>query len=205
MNCTTTQGFGENANPFYKGDGLKGHTGIDIVCGSYSSIQPKMRFYVYKVLNGTTQIASDGSGFTGVFGIDEENNEWLYGHCIPIAEEGRWYETWETIGYESNKGRVYSGGIEITKSMQDAGDTRGHHRHIQKRECEKVSELTKIPLYKYGGEPLQIDGKYIQIIDYNNGFNGCVDWSKDAERKILKQIVVAATKVVELLRLLRLN
>jgi len=201
MTCTTTQGFGENANGAYSREGLKGHTGRDIVCGFGSKIYPERRIYVYKVLDGTNQIANDGSGFTGVFGIDEEGHEWLYGHCVTLATEGKWYETTDVIGLESNKGEVYAGGIRITKSMQDAGDTRGHHRHVQKRECELVDELTKIPLYNYQWQPLQFNGKYVQIRDYNNGFNGCVDWSKDGQRKILKQIVVAATKVVELLKL----
>ena len=201
MTCTITQGFGENSNGSYSRDGLNGHPAIDRVCGYKKPILPEKRIYVYKILDGYNYTANDGSGFTGVFGIDEEGHEWLYGHCDVVAGTGKWYETTDVIGYESNHGEVYSGGVRITKAMQDAGDSRGHHTHIQKRECELVEDLTKKPLYTYNWLPLKMNGKFVQVRDYENGYNGCVDWTKDAQRKVLKQLVEAATQVIELLKL----
>ena len=177
MTCIITQGFGENANAAYKGAGLKGHSGIDENCGWGTPIYPIVRMYVYKVLDGVVQKSYDGSGFTGVFGVDADGNEWLYGHCDTAASEGSWYETTDIIGYEANHGPVYEGGVEITLAEQKAGDQRGHHRHVQKRPCDLVAALVGVPLYRYGWVPLILNGKYYQVKDYNNGYNGCVDFT----------------------------
>lgn len=178
MSCVFTQSFGENKNNSYASSGLKGHTGKDIVCGYGTKIYPYKRIFVYKVLDGVDQKANDGSGFTGVFGIDEDGNEWLYGHCDTIAKEGQWYETDEAIGAESNHGTVFVGGTQITLEMQAAGDTRGHHRHNQKRVCIPVekTEPGKKYLTSYAGGFAYINHRYYQIVAPDNGYNGCVDY-----------------------------
>lgn len=176
--CNETQGFGANANDSYASEGLLGHTGIDINCGWGTPINPYVPIYVYKILT-VEHPSNDGTGFTGVFGIDVDGNEWLYGHCNPTAEVGKWYQTTDVIGTEANHGQVYDGELEITLTMQAAGDERGHHRHIQCRPCTRKltndgsSYLTTVN----GGYYKDAQGYYYQFNLPNNGEAGCVDWS----------------------------
>lgn len=177
--CSFCQGFGDNANPSYAGQGLKGHPAIDEKCGYGSMIKPYKRICVYKVLD-VAHPANDGSGFTGVFGIDPDGNEWLYGHCNPTAVIGRWYETTDVIGTEANHGLVYQDGSEITLAMQQAGDERGAHRHVQYRECQRTLTLSATTNYlsgMNGAAYRDAAGNYYAVPNFTNGFNGCRDWT----------------------------
>jgi hypothetical protein len=179
--CLETQPFGMNYNDSYKNSGLKGHTGRDHFCGYGTNITAYFgNEYVYKVLTKDNP-ANDGSGFTGVFTLVEQDGEcfeFLYGHCNPTVSVGQILARGEVLGTEANNGEVYSGGVRITLEMQKAGDTRGSHRHDQKRPLNKVTGYDNAFRYltdKYG--LLLKDGYMYQIKDYDNGFNGCVDWS----------------------------
>lgn len=193
--CEITQKFGQNANGAYKAAGLQGHTGIDIACGYGTPVYPIKRLWVYKVLDGVKQVANDGSGFTGVFGLDEDGQEWLYGHCDTLAVEGRWYETGEIIGKEANHGLVFSGGTQITLAMQKAGDTRGAHRHIQKRKCVLGNDPNKIYLTNYGGRMIVFKGQNVQVENWWNGFNGCVNF--DVSQKYLSGVIEPISSKIE--------
>lgn len=191
--CTISQNFGDNANPLYKGEGLEGHSGRDICCGYGTPIQPFVPIYVYKILDAKHP-SWDGTGFTGVFGIDREGNEWLYGHCDPTAEIGKWYSETDIIGTEANHGEIYSGSTRITLAMQAAGDHRGSHRHVQYRPCDLVMNTTTTMLSTFNSGPYRdAQGYYYQYRYPNNGYAGCTDWT--LEFGSLAEKVAGATKV----------
>ena len=184
--CKTTQPFGGNATATYKAGGLLGHTGIDNSCGYGTSIKSYWdKEYVYKVLD-VNNPANDGSGFTGVFTIVEQDGkcfEFLYGHCNPSVTVGQTITKGTIIGTEANNGEVYSNGVSITLAMQKAGDTRGTHRHDQARLLKKVDVFD--PTLKYisapTGEAFSRDGVWYSTPDHNNGYSGCFDWTISTE------------------------
>jgi len=181
MICYQGQGFGQNANPSYKGGGLRGHTGVDINCGFGTPIASPVSGTVYKVLT-PDHPSNDGSGFTGVFILVDngyESYEFLVGHCNPTVQPGAKVAVGDTIGTEANHGTVFSGNTQITLAMQAAGDERGAHRHYQLRAYQSAPKTEGLPcLSAYndsGYAAPYYDGAYYQIWSYNNGFNGCVD------------------------------
>jgi len=182
--CTIVQGLKENATDTYKKSGLIGHSGIDSYCGYGTPINSYWdKEYVYKVLTKENP-SNDGSGFTGIFTIVEQNGKcfvFLYGHCNPNPNLlGKTIAKNTFIGREANNGEVYSNGIRITLEMQKAGDMRGSHRHDQARELRKDATLQ--PNTKYlsslGGGYFFYDGFFYAIPNYDNGLNGCFDWTK---------------------------
>lgn len=183
--CTVAQGFGGNATATYKAGGLLGHSGIDQDCGFGSDIHSIWDSeYVYKVLTKENP-SNDGSGFTGIFTIVEQGGkcfEFLYGHCNPSSGLlGKTITKGTVIGTQANNGEVYSNGERITLEMQKAGDKRGTHRHDQARELRKDISIQSNTRYltALGGGYLYINGFFYAIPNYNNGFNGCFDWTKD--------------------------
>lgn len=180
MICTEGQPFAANFNPSYGLSGLEGHTGQDWSCGFGTPIHSNYAGYVYKVLT-VEHPSNDGSGFTGVFMIvddDKECFEWLVGHCNPSVVADTWIKKGDLIGTEANHGEVYSGNIQITLAMQAAGDQRGAHRHYQKRPISKSKTVSQPALSAsndLAGLYRSPDGFYYPVWNYNNGFHGCVD------------------------------
>lgn len=185
--CEITQSFGANANSSYVSGGLKGHTGFDNSCGYGSIINSYWdKEYVYKVLTKENP-ANDGSGFTGVFTIVEQDGkcfEFLYGHCNPSPNLlGTIITKGTVIGTEANNGEVYSGTERITLDMQRNGDHRGTHRHDQARllRKDKLNNATDKYLSALGGGFLYLNGYFYAIPNYNNGYNGCYSWTKTTQ------------------------
>src|SRR5258708_2790696 len=175
--CYETQGFNGNANPYYQSHGLTGHTGIDILCGYGTPIYSDFDGYVYKVLTKENP-SNDGTGFTGVFIIVDngiECFEWLVGHCNPLVQEKTHVTKGQLIGTEANHGIVYSGGEQITYTMQQAGDQRGSHRHVQKRPLIKGSKNRGYILTEHSGMVYKDSNDYSYEYDGTNGVAGCVD------------------------------
>ena len=179
--CILHQGFGGNATDTYKKGGLLGHSGTDHSCGYGSNIHSYFdEEYVYKVLTKENP-ANDGSGFTGVFTIVDngiEVFEFLYGHCNPTVTIGQKLTKGTVIGTESNNGEVYAGTERITLEMQKAGDTRGTHRHDQKRILKKVRVAITGQYLTTNGGGLYRDTEdlFYQIPYWKNGFAGCVNF-----------------------------
>lgn len=174
--CTVTQGFGivNRANN-------QKHTGIDNSCGYGSEIKALWgNEYVYKVLTKENP-SNDGSGFTAVFTIVDngiEVFEFMYGHCNPSVTVGQILTKGQVLGTEANNGEVYSGGVRITLEMQRNGDTRGTHRHDQKRILAKHKRMMSGVPYLLDRNGLFVRDGFLFTIPYqNNGFNGCVDWT----------------------------
>lgn len=177
--CSMSQPFGGNSNSYYVSHGLKGHTGVDVVCGYGTDIFSDYDGYVYKVLT-EEKPALDGSNFTGVFMIVDtgiELFEWTVGHCNPTVTEGQYIKKGDKIGTEANHGIIYSGNTLITPEMQRSGDHRGSHRHVQKRPVSKIYSDTGYLLTLYGsGEPYKdAQGCCYEYAYPDNGYAGCID------------------------------
>jgi len=182
--CTVTQVFSDNATATYKANKLNGHSGVDSDCGFGSPIHSYWSSeYVYKILTKDNP-SNDGTGFTGIFTIVEQDGkcfEFLYGHCNPSPILlGKTITKGTVIGTQANNGEVYSHGERITLAMQQAGDTRGTHRHDQARLLRKDTSIQPNTRYltSLGGGYLFLDGYFYAIPNYTNGFNGCFDWTK---------------------------
>lgn len=179
MKCQITQRFAANANPLYKGDGLKGHTGIDKGCGWKSPVEALWgNEYVYKIFTPENP-ASDG--FTGIFTIvetEDEVFEFLYGHVGDISvEEGQTLAKGQNIASEGAYGRLYQGGKACT-DQESLEWGCGSHRHYQKRLIKLVASTLTSKNYlqhpDYG--MYRLNDNYCEVIDFNNGYNGCVDF-----------------------------
>lgn len=192
--CIQTQSFGGNANPFYSGEGLKGHPGTDIECGYGTPITAQFDGFVYKIFDKDNP-TNDGTGYQAVCMIVEtelELFEWQIGHCTPICKKGLIKAT-DIIGTEANHGEVYFGGIQITLAMQSAGDLRGSHRHYQKRPVIRSIKIEEGKQYlsAQDGSPY-FDGSYYAVPNFSNGYNGCEDCTLPPIQTVLKPSVYQA-------------
>lgn len=176
--CQLGQPFGVNFNPSYHAGGLLGHTGRDYNCGYGSPIASLCNGLVYSTYP-IEKPANDG--YTAVFTLVEtplETFEFSYGHVSEIdCTIGQQVKVGDIIAKEGNHGTVYVGNTLITLAQEQAGDHDGHHRHYQKRPVIKSKTLNGHGLQTADGMFMQ-DGYYYQVYDYENGFNGCVDWSQ---------------------------
>jgi len=172
------QKFGANAVSLYKGQGLKGHTGIDF-SASWATIIPNSanKAYCYTIMN---RDALDLMKYRAVFTIVEDGDkayEISYGHCSTIiAEVGKTYNIGDTIAYVGNTGDAYQAGRKITEKEKEAGSDAGSHLHFQVRACKKVKSTSKGKKYLYNGYGIyKKNGFYYEVINYDNGYHGCVN------------------------------
>lgn len=174
---TITQRFGDNANTSYSRDGLKGHTAFDWGAKygepGYACAQDS---YVYSLMNKDNP---DPSRYRAVFTIVETLNgvyELSYGHCSEIyAEVGKTYQAGDVLYAVGNTGDVFSGNHEVTKEERLAGSRAGTHAHCpQLRPLQKVKQKTGKQLIYDGNGVFRKDGYYYEVLDYGNGYNGCV-------------------------------
>lgn len=188
VTCTNTQGFGLHPETYKP---LKGHSGYDRHCGYGTEIEWPIvdaNSVFYKEISKKYP-ARDGSGYSAVCGICEREGEvfeFQIGHPSNIlAKLGSTLTTGQVVALEGNHGFVFENGVQITKAMQDAGDKRGSHRHYQKRPVwrTKILEAGEMYLDAFGGKPYKdSNGFYYKVIDYKNGFNGCVDPRGELDR-----------------------
>lgn len=172
-----SQGFAANANPLYKGQGLKGHPALDFGAPWGDPIPNTVdNSYCFSVLNRDNP---DPTKYRAIFMLVETKAgiyEVSYGHCSEItAKVGNTYMAGDIIGKVGNTGAVYSGGIEVTKEARLKGSKAGAHVHYQVRLLEKVAKKTGRQLIYDGNGVLKRKGFYYEVPNYNNGYNGCVD------------------------------
>lgn len=176
---TISQYFNGNANPLYAGQGLKGHTAIDWGV-PWGTPVPNCaaNAYCYSVMHKDNP---DPTQYRAVFTLVEDDNgiyEISYGHASTIfAQVGVTYQVGDILMDVGNTGDVYSAGIAVTKGDRLNGSRAGAHLHgPQVRPVKRVSEVSSNKQYLYDGSGLfQKDGFYYEIVDYGNGYNGCVN------------------------------
>ena len=206
---TITQGIAQNANPLYKSQGLKGHTGVDWTRGYGSLVASDNAGYVYKRWDeGDLK-----SNWAAVYVICPTDNpdefiEVTIGHLSKITvDAGTWIAEDQPVGEEGNKGNVYSGGKEITPAMQRAGDRRGSHVHESYRPTTRVSKKRRGQYYLLNGAGKAFqdtEGMYYEIINRNNGLNGCIDpmvyYHEDTKVEKLKSAIGLLKLVLRLIK-----
>lgn len=172
-----TQGFGANANPSYAGDGLKGHTGIDFVSKYDAPIYAAIKAEVYSIIN---KDHPDPMKYRAVFQIYDDvdfSYEISYGHCnCIICKEETTYDVGEQLATIGNTGTCYSNGRLVTREEKLGGSQAGHHLHFQVRKLKRVSKRNSKNMYVRNSEGhLKRNGFFYEVVDYNNGYNGCID------------------------------
>lgn len=177
-----TQGFAENATIAYKRDGLIGHTAQDWAIPHGNPVPNcAENAYCYSVLHrGNPDLMKYRSVFTLVEGDNGVSDlaEVSYGHFDQItAEVGKTYQPGEILGTAGNTGTVFSGKKEVTAAQKNAGSKAGTHLHgPQIRPVRRVNRTSKGKTYLYDGYGIyRKDGYYFEVINYENGTNGCIN------------------------------
>jgi hypothetical protein len=175
-----SQRFGDNANYSYSRDGLKGHTSYDWGMPWGAPIPNCVaNAYCYSNMHLNDPILMD---YRAVFFICESDDgkvyEVSYGHLSKHATVvGKTYQVGETIGYVGNTGDCFAGAHEVTEAEKRAGSHAGAHLHgPQLRPVKRVTRRTKSAgwyLQDANGF-LKINGFFFEILNYTNGYNGCV-------------------------------
>lgn len=208
-----TQGFSENATETYKKNGLIGHTTLDYGGKCGDSIYNCARGFCYSVMNKDN---ANLDKYRAVFILVEDGEfvyELSYGHLDKIyAVPGTWYGVGDVIGTLGNTGEVYMNGKRVTNEIRAKVPCAGGHLHgVQVRKCRKVSKVNPKKKYLSDANGTYVwNGSYIEIVNYWNGLNGCVN-PMDFYNGILASTVIQnmklqvslLTKVVSLLKMLR--
>ncbi len=201
-----TQGFAQNLNTYYKEGGLAGHSGIDLVAvGDDTILNAIDNAYCYAVRNKNNE---DLMAFRAVYTLVEIDGlyfEISYGHCDQIfAEVGKTYNTGDKLATQGNTGDVAVGGKKVTLEQKKGGSQMGEHLHWQFRLVKPVVLQDKKKAYLYSDTGILKKDRYLyEIVDYQNGFNGCVDPSPFVQWKsayslknVLNEIINPTPKTI---------
>jgi len=176
---TVSQKFGENANPLYAGQGLKGHTAYDFAVPWGSPIRACVDGPVYSVMHKGDPDPTQYRAVYQLVQIGDIFYEVSYGHMNDIyVEPGQTVKAGDVIGTVGNTGPVYHNGIAVTKEARLAGSHAGAHLHgpqVRPTRRVKVTAPTDTLLSDGYGVFKDADGYYFAVIDYGNGENGCID------------------------------
>ena len=160
-----TQGFGQNATSTYKTSGWLGHTGTDFSAGFGAKIYACIGGYPNPERGRAVKVLYEESGVCYEIG---------YHHLDHIeVEKGQTIKTGDFIGTEGNTGNVYSGGQRVTKEMRLNGSKAGSHLHLEIKLLKKVEKKEVGKTYLKNG--VDIDKFYYEIVEYKNGYAGCID------------------------------
>lgn len=170
-----SQPFAKNYNSYYKEGGLKGHTGEDYVNGWKSEIVASTDGLIYSVKEPT----SDTEKYSCVYQLIDTPDfayEVSYGHIAKsFVKKGQMVKAGDKIALEGNFGACYRGGKRVTPAEKKLGW--GSHLHFQVRKCKRVPkrERGKTYLRDDKGYYRNKDREYYEVVNYENGYNGCVD------------------------------
>ena len=175
---TVSQKFGENGNSLYAGQELKGHTTYDFAVPWGTPLPACVDGPVYSVMNKGNP---DPEKYRAVFQLIQIGDiyyEVSYGHMNDIyVEPGQIVKAGDIIGTVGNTGPVYHNGVAVTKEARLAGSHDGAHVHgPQVRPTRRVKATAGGQLLSDGfGVLRDAEGYYFEVIDYGNGYNGCID------------------------------
>jgi murein DD-endopeptidase MepM/ murein hydrolase activator NlpD len=171
-----SQPFDANKVPVYKDVGLSGHGAMDY-SGEYGHpIYAATDSYIYSRMN----FGGQPDKYRAVCTLVDDGEfiyEIIYGHVIDSSVPVKSYvKAGQVIARMGNFGNVWSSGRQVTNAERLAGSKLGTHLHFQVRKCIKVSKTKSNKFYISDSNGLvKFDNKFIEIVDYQNGYNGCVD------------------------------
>lgn len=229
--ATITQRFGDNANPLYAAQGLKGHPSYDwgalwdavkkaFIGAFWGAPIPNCtpNAYCYSIMHQNDPVLMD---YRAAFFIVETETgvyEVSYGHMSTIlAIPGRTYQVGETIGLVGNTGPVYAGSHEVTEAEKRAGSHAGEHLHgPQIRPVQKVKETDNKHQYLNDANGIyrDTDGFYYLVPNFNNGYNGCIsmapfstetlatDYKAPVDPAVVAALVNDTAKAVDIIKTL---
>jgi murein DD-endopeptidase MepM/ murein hydrolase activator NlpD len=182
-----TQWFGEN-KALYAQMNMNGHNGIDIVRPWGESI-----YAVEDGIVGDVKDTPDGYGkhvrIISPIGKDGIGNEWVYGHnSANLVKIGDKVKAGDEIAKIGNTGFVVSGATPFWKNNPYAGT----HLHLGKRQYKE---------HKEGWRYSTVTPTF-EIISYNNGFFGSVDFFNDFKEYMPEDEKELHTKLLTLKSLL---
>jgi murein DD-endopeptidase MepM/ murein hydrolase activator NlpD len=201
-----TQKFGANAVAYYNDHSLKGHPGIDfmsnsITFGTPAMIQAVVPGPIYSTINRNNSDLSKYRAVCQLYHCDEHGDfEIIYGHVKEMyVYAGDVVPEGVAIAREGNTGICYSGGREVTTAEKNAGSKKGTHLHLQMRKVEKVKTTEKDKQYLIDENGLYQDkeGFFYYVPDFDNGFNGCVDFKPNLYQPNTKTLVSIFKKVAQ--------
>jgi murein DD-endopeptidase MepM/ murein hydrolase activator NlpD len=173
-----TQKYAENATDVYKQSGRNGHGAFDIVGMEDKTIYAGCDAYVYSVRN----VDPDGDPmvYSAIYTIVEDKGifyELVYGHVkSSFVKPGEYIKKGQKIGIEGNRGYVASGGREVTREEKEKGSIAGSHLHLQLRMIAPTETKVKSATHlKDEKGYFKRDGLYFVVLNYSNGFVGCID------------------------------
>lgn len=170
-----TQKFGENATDTYKKQGLISHTGEDYSNGWKSPIKASITGEVYSTVNVDNPSYIRYRAIFQIIDTPDFSYEIAYGHIHDcFVKKGDIVKVGQVIATEGNWGDVYVNGKKPTTAERKFGA--GSHLHFQVRKCIRVNEIKKGKKYLRDNNGYLIrNGFYYEIVDYDNGVNGCVN------------------------------
>lgn len=170
-----TQPFGVNYNNSYTSSGLKGHTGEDYVIHWKAPIRAVVTGEVYSILNEHNPNTDKYRAVFQLVDDGEYSYEVSYGHIdSALCKEGEIVKVGTPIATEGNYGLCFVGGVQVTPSEKANG--KGHHLHFQVRKLIRVKKRKAGKQYIRNSEGLVVrNGLYYEVLDYMNGYNGCID------------------------------
>lgn len=188
------QVFGENVSLYQRAIGTDGHPGLDIV-GKQET--PILAAYSGRVIVAYLKISSSLGGVVAILTTPDEKGEMyelIYGHLESVlVKVGDKVNVKQQIGTMGNTGFVISGS---TPYWGNAPAGKGVHLHFG------VRPMTYQKTDKAWGT---FENKTLYIINYQNGFHGCInpflflDVPEDIEKAVqtIAGLVVALKKKIE--------
>lgn len=160
-NGQVSQGFGENPALYMAAIGMKSHNGIDIVAPWGTPL--------YAVESGTVvEVKTDPSGYGMHIRFLTDKKEWTYGHLSAIfVKIGDEIKVGQKIGLMGNTGFVVSDINALGYWVLGSNKYAGTHLHLS---CRDYKGRTSSWKYSTGV-------KGINVLKYDNGWNGCYDFS----------------------------
>lgn len=187
------QPFGANEVALYDGQGLKGHTAEDYGFGWGQPVPNCAKdAYCYSVMNKDN---ANPMKYRAVFTLVEGDNglsDWSeisYGHASDIlAVPGQIYQPGDVLMKCGNTGDVYAFGQYVTKEQKLAGSKAGAHLHgPQVRPVRKVKKRDSKKNYLTDANGyLKLNGDYFEIVDYKNGYAGCINPGPFYAKQVVK-------------------
>lgn len=199
--ATISQRHGKNANPSYAAAGLLGHTSYDWDVPHGTPVPNcTAKAYCYSILNKDNP---DPTKYRAVFFLVRAEDGWWYeisyGHLDKIyAVVGAIYDIGDIIGTAGNTGTVYAGERAVTKAERIRGSVAGTHLHgPQIRPLARIGKRTKRKAIYDAKGLLKVDGFYFEVLDYNNGYNGCVSLAPFSTEKIAVKKLITPGDIKE--------
>jgi murein DD-endopeptidase MepM/ murein hydrolase activator NlpD len=186
---SVSQWFGENRALYFSRMGMEGHNGIDIVAPHGTPIFAVEDGIVADVKNSPDgygkhlRIISEGSG-----------SEWTYGHAFEnLVKIGDKVKAGDLIQLMGNTGFVVSSSDGAGFWKLGSNQWAGTHLHLGRRE---------VKILKKGGWQYNPNTPRIEVLNYNNGYFGSVNFAhmlmaEDEKFEQLKKDIVKAPSLFE--------